>query len=213
MSNSGPSSVGPPASTSTERIVRARGAFASAWHSDRRPCIESYLGAVTAAERPTLLGDLLATELALRVAGGEEFSKEDYERRFPGDLGLIDSVFVDAAKPGGLTPGASRAGMTHPGAAGQIAKSGRTASETTGPLGTAVTDRASVAPAWAALGIPSIPGFEIRGELGRGGMGVVYAAREVHLNRLCTLKMIRAGRLAGAGKPIAFSPKPRPRPG
>src|SRR5438552_17275647 len=46
---------------------------------------------------------------------------------------------------------------------------------------------------------PAVPGYKIVSELGQGGMGIVYLARQAGLNRLVALKMIRPG--------LAITPK------
>ena len=72
--------------------------FEVAWQSNLRPSIEDYLTETDVPDRPRLLRELLAVDLAYRRSTGERPTREEYHNRFPRDSATIESAF----KTGGV---------------------------------------------------------------------------------------------------------------
>ena len=93
--------------TLAERVDAACDRFEAAWKAGERPRIEDHLEGAAESERPALLGELLALELAYRRRGGEAPSPEQYRARFADQAGLVDAAF--AQRPKSPRPGAVEA--------------------------------------------------------------------------------------------------------
>lgn len=170
---------------SLDQAVRINGLcerFEALWRAGKQPAIDDFLDPSLGPDGPTLLYELLGLEIELRVASGETPTRGEYETRFPKNHNEIARAFAEVATPG------------------RSATAGASIDETIPYHGTSGLERPERMP-----GANSRFGdYELLEEIARGGMGVVYRARQISLNRIVAIKMMLSGQFASAEEAERF---------
>jgi tetratricopeptide (TPR) repeat protein len=150
------------------------------WKHGDRALVEDYLARYPAleADAESVL-DLIYQEILLRRGLGESPGPEEYTQRFPA---WTDALIRQFAVDDAMQPADDAAEY---GVLGREAHAGKVSLDANRSEHASQND---------------IDGYEVLEVLGRGGMGVVFKARDIRLGRIVAIKMIADGQHAGQGQ-------------
>lgn len=166
-----------------ERVDAVCDAFVASWNRGERPPLEDLIFNFPESLRRAIALELIQSEVECRRLAGEFPTSSEYAQRFPQWADELNSRIAEL-------PQTNESNL-------EVTQHFTGRNDTAGNLGSAIstsvessTEPMIVSPRDLPIAPESLSDYQIRGVVGKGGMGVVVRARDKKLNRDVAIKFL-----------------------